>query len=81
MTYKIKSTRQVQEVLYTEVEYSFDETILTVEIAHFNPQSTAEITQNILNRAATELSKITMVNQVANLLDSIEVDVTKEINI
>ena len=79
MTYKIKSTRQVQEVLYTEVEYSFDETILTVEIAHFNPQSTDEITQNILNRAATELSKITMVNQVAALLDEIEVEVEKPI--
>ena len=79
MTYKIKSTRQLQEVLITEVEYTFGETIITVEIAHFNPQNSGEITQNILNRAETELNRITLANQVTALIGEIEIDIIKNI--
>jgi lactam utilization protein B len=58
MTYKIISTRQVDESLFTTVEYNFDGTMVTTEVAHFMPKSQDEVIQNIINRAASEQVKI-----------------------
>lgn len=80
MTYKILSTRQQDAILFTEIEYDFDGKIVTVEVAHFNPQNTEEI-NNIVNRAATELQKIQIVEQLNNLLPSIELNQAKDINL
>ena len=38
MTYKILSTRQIDEILFTTVEYNFDGNITTIEVAHFMPK-------------------------------------------
>jgi len=58
MTYKILSTRQIDEILFTTVEYNFDGNIVTIEVAHFMPKSEEDIKQNIVNRASTEVAKI-----------------------
>lgn len=81
MTYKILSTRQREQTLFTEVEYNFDGQIIITEVAHFSPQSTEEIEQNIINRAQSELQKITIVEQLSQLLPSIELEQTKDLNI
>lgn len=79
MTYIILSTRQQDTILFTEVEYNFDGTIVNVEVAHFNPQSIEEITSNIINRASSELDRITIANQITNLIPSIEINQTNNI--
>lgn len=68
MTYKIISTRQVDETLFTTVEYNFDGTIVTIEVAHFMPQSNVEVVQNIINRAATEQTRIDATLLISNII-------------
>jgi hypothetical protein len=80
-TYKILNKRVQDQILYTEVEYSFDRGIVTVEVAHFNPQSTEEIDINLLNRAESELQKIQIIEQLEQLLPSIELNQPKDISI
>jgi hypothetical protein len=79
MTYKILSTRQVDETLFTTVEYNFDGTIVTTEVAHFMPKSEEEITQNIINRASTEIARIEAANTVTTLIESIVIGEEKPI--
>jgi hypothetical protein len=79
MTYKILSTRQDNELLYTLVEYNFNGNILEIEVAHFNPQSTEEIENNIINRAASELQRLEKIQQLNELLPNIELNQTKDI--
>jgi hypothetical protein len=79
MTYKIISTRQVEEILFTAVEYNFDGTIVTTEVAHFMPNAEAEITQNIISRAASELVKIEAAATIAALIEGITIGEEKPI--
>ena len=79
MTYKILSTRQNEESLYTLVEYNFDGKIVTVEVAHFAPKSVQEIEQSIKNRAASELYKIEAASQLNNLITDLPIDIEKPI--
>lgn len=65
MSYKILSTRTEQTV-FTTVEYDFDGQIVTVEVAHFMPESQEDIVKGIENRAVSEqrrlLYEVTQVN-------------------
>jgi hypothetical protein len=79
MTYKITETRQVEEILFTKVEYNFDGTIVTTEVAHFMPNTEAEITQNIVSRAASELAKIEAATTIATLIEGITIGEEKPI--
>ena len=81
MTYKIINTRQIETILYTEVEYDFDGTIVLIEVAHFNPQSKEEIETNILNRASSELIKIEISNSISGLINDIDLNQVKNINL
>jgi hypothetical protein len=59
MTYKILETKTQGEIVITVVEYNFgNDTIVTVDVAHFMPKDVAEIEQSILNRAASEKTKL-----------------------
>jgi len=71
MTYKILSVNQISETLFTIVEYNFDGTIVITEVAHFMPNTEAEITQNIINRAESELVKIQAEATIAALVETI----------
>ena len=79
MTYKILSTRQVAETLFTTVEYNFNGNIVTVEVAHFMASSTQEIEANISNRAASELVRIQAEAVIANLVPTITINEEKNI--
>ena len=79
MTYKILSTRQIEETLFTTVEYNFDGTIITTEVAHFMPNTEAEIEQNIINRAATEVAKMAAASTIATLVETIIIGEEKPI--
>jgi hypothetical protein len=79
MTYKILSTRQVEITLFTTVEYNFDGTIVTTEVAHFMPKTQEEIEQNIINRAASEVLKIQAEQEIANLIPSLSINEEKPI--
>lgn len=71
MTYKIISTRQVEETLFTTVEYNLGGTIRTIEIAHFMPDSAETIEQNIVNRAQTEITRIQAEEAIQSILPQI----------
>jgi hypothetical protein len=79
MTYKILSTSQVAETLFTTVEYNFDGTIVTIEVSHFMPKSEEEITQNIINRAESEIIRIDAANTIATLVENIVIGEEKPI--
>jgi hypothetical protein len=79
MTYTIISTRQVDESLFTTIEYNFDGTIVTTEVAHFMPKSEEEITQNIINRAASEIARMEAAATVATLIGGIIIGEEKPI--
>ena len=79
MTYKILSTRQVDETLFTTVEYNFDGNIVTAEVAHFMPKSEEEIKQNIINRASSEVARIEASATISTLVESIVIGEEKPI--
>ena len=79
MTYKITSTRQIDETLFTTVEYNFDGTIVTTEVAHFMPKTEAEIEQNIINRAASEVARMEAATTITTLIESIVIGEEKPI--
>jgi hypothetical protein len=79
MTYKILSTSQVAETLFTTVEYNFDGTIVTTDVAHFMPKTEEEITQNIINRAESEVVRIQASSTIATLVENIVIGEEKPI--
>jgi hypothetical protein len=79
MTYKIISTRQIDETLFTTVEYNFDGTIVTTEVGHFMPKTEEEITQNIINRASSELARMEAASTIATLVENIVIGEEKPI--
>jgi hypothetical protein len=79
MTYKILSTRQVDETLFTTVEYNFDGSIVTTELAHFMPKTEEEVTQNIINRAEAEVTRIEASSTIATLVENIVIGEEKPI--
>ena len=79
MTYKILSTRQIDETLFTTVEYNFDGNIVTTDVAHFMPKSEEEIKQNIINRASAEMNKIEASATIFTLVESIVIGEEKPI--
>jgi len=79
MTYKILSTRQIDESLFTTVEYNFDGTIVTIEVAHFMPKTEEEITQNIINRASSEVTRMEAASTIATLVETIVIGEEKPI--
>jgi hypothetical protein len=79
MTYRITSTRQVNETLFTTVEYNFDGVIVTTDVAHFMPKLEEEITQNIINIATSEMAKMEAAATVAALIEGIVIGEEKPI--
>ena len=79
MTYKILATQQAGETLITLVEYNFDGTIFTTEVAHFMPNTEAEIEQNIINRAFSEIAKINATNVITDLISILPINEEKSI--
>jgi hypothetical protein len=79
MTYKILSTRQAGESLFTTVEYNFDGNIVTIEVTHFMPKTEEEITQNIINRAASEVARIEAATTITTLIETIVIGQEKHI--
>jgi hypothetical protein len=79
MTYKILSTRQIDEILFTTVEYNFDGNVVTVEVAHYMPKSEEAIKQNIINRASAEVAKIEASAAITTLVESIIIGEIKSI--
>lgn len=76
-TFKILSTRQIDELLYTEVEFNFDGELVLIDIGHSAPRSVEEIEQNIRNRGLMEIFKRTASQTVSNLVDDIPLEVEK----
>jgi len=79
MTYKITSTRQADVTLMTTVEYNFDGVLHTIEIPHFMPKSEAEIEQNIINAAQSELARLQAVSDIQLLIPTLPINEEKPI--
>ena len=73
MTYKILSTRQIEETLITNVEYNFDNEIVVVDVPHFMPQNSQEIVQNIINASQSELVRINAKNIIPNIINDLNI--------
>lgn len=71
MEYIIKSKRQVDDTLFTTVEYNFDETKVLLEVAHFQPQSKEEIITGIENRGLSEERKFIATQKISELINKI----------
>lgn len=59
MIYKILSRENFGDTINTVVEYNYDGVIVEVNIAHFMPESEADIILGIENRAVSEKRKLT----------------------
>ena len=79
MTYKITSTRQADVTLITTVEYNFDGVLHTIEIPHFMPKSEAEIEQNIINAAQSELVRLQAIESIQSLIPTLPINEEKPI--
>jgi hypothetical protein len=79
MTYKITSTRQADITLITTVEYNFDGVLHTIEIPHFMPKTEAEIEQNIINAAQSELARLQALESIQALIPTIPINEEKPI--
>jgi hypothetical protein len=79
MTYKITATRQADITLITTVEYNFDGVLHTIEIPHFMPKSQAEIEQNIINAAQSELARLQALNDIQSLMPTLPINEEKPI--
>ena len=73
MTYKILSTRQIEETLITTVEYNFDGEIVVVDIPHFMPQNSQVIIDNIVSRSQSELARINAKNVISNIINDLNI--------
>lgn len=79
MTYKIVSTRQVNEVLFTTVECNFGDKLHTIEIPHFMPKSQEEIEQNIINASQSEFIKLQSIDKLKSLILTLPINEVKTI--
>ena len=79
MTYKITSTRQADITLMTTVEYNFDGVLHTIEIPHFMPKTEAEIEQNIINAAQSELARLQAIESIQLLIPTLPINEEKPI--
>jgi hypothetical protein len=83
MTYKILSTRQEGETLFTLVEFNFDFGIQQVDIPHFFPDTSSEesfntnIEQNIKNVADSLIAKEVKKEEILLNLPVLEIGVIK----
>lgn len=62
--YQISETETeiiAQALVFTLVEYNFNDIIVTVEVAHFMPPDESYIIQGIENRAVTEQIKLGLI--------------------
>lgn len=83
MTYKILSTRQQEDTLFTLVEYTFDFGIQEVDIPHDSPDTSsdeafqANIEQNIKNVADSLIAKEVKTEEIVSVLPILEIGVVK----
>jgi len=72
MQYKIKSVTRNEETVTTNVEYNFNGTMLTIDVAHFAPSNVAEVKQSIKNRGLSEKAKLNAIEVCVALQADIE---------
>jgi hypothetical protein len=72
MQYKIKSVTRNEETVTTNVEYNFNGTMLTIDVAHFQPANVAEVKQSIKNRGLSEKAKLNAIDVCIALQADIE---------
>lgn len=72
MQYKIKSVTRNEETVTTNVEYNFNGTIVTIDVAHFAPLNVAEVKQSIKNRGLSEKAKLNAIEVCDSLKTNIE---------
>ena len=79
MTYKILSTRQIKEILFTHVEFIFSFGVMEIEIPHFFPETISdEAFQTAIDYKIKEFVKIVdklgfyeVVNGIFHLLNNL----------
>lgn len=76
MKYTILSAKQVEDHIFTEVKYDFDDgTSATVSIPHFQPQSKDDVLLGITNRLMSENKKNDAAKVNATVLSTLDVGV------
>ena len=73
MSYIITGKRIQDDTIFTKVVFSLsNSTELTVEVAHFRPQSVNEIESNISNREISEEAAIAAIAQTQLIYQELE---------
>lgn len=81
MEYIINSISQEGEIVTTNTTITLDTgTVITVDIAHFLPNSFDDINQGIINRALSEQKKIDALNNISILIENIPTNQTIIVN-
>lgn len=72
MTYTILSTEQIEETIFTEVEFDFDGVKVECKIPHFMPGSKQEVLNGIENRMISEKRKLDAINLNRQIINELE---------
>jgi hypothetical protein len=81
MEYTINSSNQIENTVITNVTITLDDASqMTLDIAHFMPQSVDDIKNGIVNRAISEQAKIDSINNIQNIINQLPIDQTFNIN-
>lgn len=77
MEYIINSISQEGEIVTTNVTITLDNSqVITVDVAHFLPNTFDDINQGIVNRALSEQKKLDAISNIANLIENIPTNQT-----
>jgi hypothetical protein len=75
MNYVINSIRQENEIVITDTTIKLDDgSVITIDIAHYMPQSIKDIEMGIVNRAISEQAKIDSINNLKNIIDLVPIN-------
>lgn len=80
-TYQILSKNQIDQTVFTEVEYNIDGTIVTVNVPHFMPENEQAIIDGIINRSITEKAKLESSQVISTIVDDIDTNIVQPINV
>ena len=75
MNYVINSILQEGVILTTNTTITLDSgDVLTLDISHYMPQSSADIELGITNRAISEQARINSLNNIPSIIDSLPIN-------
>ena len=76
MKYTITKVRQVEDIIFTEVDYDFNGLIVHVSVPHFQPKTKGDVISGIVNRMVSEQNKLNASNNCTIIASQIALNET-----